>query len=253
MRKTANPFTIDKKIARCVGRAVSDFSMIREGDRILVGLSGGKDSSMLAYTLARLRRHMPARFELAAVSVDPTGGRADFTEAERFAASLGIPFDVVRYPIFDILRRAKDAQNTQKISACSLCANIRRGILASAAVRLGCNVLALGHHLDDVVETVFLNLLYSGRFACFDPCMVMDRTGIRVIRPLIYVPEEAIVRNAHRMEWSILDLGCEHASSSRRAAVKSATANLSGIARDLRGNVLHALKKNGDAWGRHNT
>jgi tRNA(Ile)-lysidine synthase TilS/MesJ len=253
MKKTANQFPIDKKIARDVGRAVADFSMIREGDRILVGLSGGKDSSMLAYALARLRRHTPVRFELAAVSVDPTDGRADFAEVERFAASLGIPFEVVRYPIFDILRRAKDAQNAQKTSACSLCANIRRGILAGAAVRLGCRVLALGHHLDDVVETVFMNLMYSGRFACFDPNMLMDRTGVRVIRPLIYVPEETIIRNARRMEWNILDRGCAHAPSSHRAAVKSAIANLSGIARDLRGNVLHALKKDGDAWGRLET
>jgi tRNA(Ile)-lysidine synthase TilS/MesJ len=237
----------DKKIARFVGRAVSDFSMIRENDRILVGLSGGKDSNTLAYALARLRRRSPVRFELAAVSVDPTDGRADFAEIGRFAASLDISFETARYPIFDILRRAKDAR---KVSACALCANIRRGILANAAIRLGCNVLALGHHLDDAAETVFLNLLYSGRFACFAPNMVMNRTGIRVIRPLIYVPEEVIAQNARHMNWNILDLDCEHAPSSRRASVKGVIANLSGIAGDLRGNVLHALKKDGGAWGR---
>ena len=245
MKKTNDSFPIDKKIASGVGRAISDFSMIREGDRILVGLSGGKDSSMLAYTLARLRRHTPVRFELAAVSVDPTDGCADFTEVARFASLLGIPFEIVRHPIFDILKRAGNT------SACSLCANIRRGILASTATTKGCNVLALGHHLDDVVETAFLNLLYAGRFTCFEPHMKMSRSGVRVIRPLVYVPEDAIARNARRLGWEALDLNCEYARSSRRATVKDAIRSLSGIARDLRSNVLHALKHNRDrgAWG----
>ena len=250
--KEADSFPIDKKISRAVGRAVADFSMIRDGDRILVGLSGGKDSNLLAYALARLRRRTPVRFELAAVSVDPTDGRADFAEGARFAASLGIPHEVVRHPIFEILERAKNAKKT---SPCSLCANIRRGILANAATESGCNVLALGHHLDDAVETVFLNLLYAGRFACFEPHMTMSRTGVRVIRPLIYVPEDAIARTARRMGWQLLDLGCGYAAASSRAAVKDAICNLSGIARDLRGNVIHALKENrGEgAWGRLET
>ncbi|MDL2264040.1 tRNA 2-thiocytidine(32) synthetase TtcA [Synergistaceae bacterium OttesenSCG-928-I11] len=245
MKKTGGSFPIDKKIARGVGCAISDFSMIRESDRILVGLSGGKDSNMLAYTLARLRQHTPVRFELAAVAVDPTDGCVDFTGVARFASSLDIPFEIVRHPIFDILKRAGNT------SACSLCANIRRGILANTATTKGCNVLALGHHLDDVVETVFLNLLYAGRFACFEPHMKMSRTGVRVIRPLIYVPEDAIVRNARRLGWETLDLDCEHARSSHRAAVKDAIQNLSGMAHDLRSNVLHALKHNRDrgAWG----
>ncbi len=248
MKKRDDSSLIDKKIVRGVGRAISDFSMIREGDRILVGLSGGKDSVLLAYALARMRRHTPVRFKLAAAAVDPTDGCADFAQIARFAASLGIPFEVVRYPIFDILKRAGSGAKT---SACSLCANIRRGILASTAVERNCNVLALGHHLDDVVETVLLNLLYAGRFACFEPHMTMDRTGVRVIRPLVYVPEEAIVRNVRRLGWEPLDLGCEHASSSHRATVKEAIKDLSGIARDLRGNVLHALMRDrgGDAWG----
>lgn len=245
MNVEKNIFQLSRKISRNIGKAVSDYNMIRHGDKILIGLSGGKDSGLLAYALRRLSRRTPVRFEITAVSVDPTDAGVDYSSLEKFANDLDIGLEVVRYPIFSILDNAKNS------SPCSLCANIRRGILASAANRLNCNVLALGHHRDDAVETVFLNMMYAGRFSCFHPSMYMSRSGIRVIRPMVYVPEAEIEREAARLDIPRLDFDCAHSASSKRADVKLKLKELSEIARDLDSNVIHALKSSKDAgaWG----
>lgn len=236
---------MNKKTARAIGRAISDYGMIEEGDRVLVGLSGGKDSCLLLYSLCRLCRRSPVQFEVTALSIDPTDEGVDWSPVEKFAHELGVALEIIRYPVFSILKNSKSS------SPCSLCANIRRGILASAANRLGCNVLALGHHRDDAVETVFLNMIYAGRFGCFQPSMHMSRSGVRVIRPLVYVPEVAIEREATRLSLPRLDFGCEYSASSRRAEVKRKLKELSEIAVDLDSNVIHALRrsKDAEAWG----
>jgi tRNA(Ile)-lysidine synthase TilS/MesJ len=218
--------------------------MIGEGDAIAVGLSGGKDSAFLLHSLCALRDRSPVRFTVEALTVDPTHGGRDVTALERFAASYGVRHHVVRYPIFEILEK-KNAP-----SPCSMCANLRRGILASRAADEGWTTLALGHHRDDAVETAFLNLMYEGRFHCFQPNMMMSRTGIRVIRPMIYVAEADIAREAERRGFPIVNFCCGYESSSMRAYVKVLIRRMSRKAPDLQSSVLHALKSlgRGDCW-----
>jgi tRNA(Ile)-lysidine synthase TilS/MesJ len=225
-----------KKIARQIKRAVLDFEMIRSGDKIAVGLSGGKDSAFLLHSLCALRDKHPARFTLEAITVDPTENGRDTSLLGKFAESLGVVHWVVRYPIFEIIEKHGTS------SPCSLCANIRRGILASNAVKHGCASLALGHHRDDVIETVFLNLMYEGRFRCFHPNMLMSRTGVRVIRPLVYVSESVIRDEAGRLSFPTINFCCGYESSSMRVYVKAVLRRLSRRAPSLPSNVLHALK-----------
>lgn len=229
-------FYLNKNVSRNIGKAISDFSMIRKNDKIMVGLSGGKDSNLLLYALCRLKLRSPVHFDIMALTVDPTDGKTDLSELERFAKHMGVALDVVRYPIFNILDETPDT------SSCSLCANIRRGILASRSKELGCNVLALGHHRDDVIETVLLNLFYSGGFRCFHPNIHMSRTGVNVIRPLVYVSEKEIRKESERIGFPIINFNCKHSSSSRRMLIKSKVKELMDIAPDMPGNIIHALK-----------
>jgi tRNA(Ile)-lysidine synthase TilS/MesJ len=225
-----------KKLARLIGRAVGDFSMIRGGDTIAVGLSGGKDSAFLLHALCGLRNRSPIPFTVRALTIDPTDGVKNVASLEKLTRSYGVAYRIVRYPIFEILRK------TAAQSPCSLCANLRRGILASCAAEDGCTTLALGHHRDDVVETAFLNLMYEGRFRCFSPNMFMTRSKVRVIRPLVYVPESAIREQAEKLAFPMVDFCCGYESSSMRAYVKVMLRRISRKAPYLHNNVLHALK-----------
>lgn len=243
MPKKNIPF-LGANITRSVGRAISDFSMVRDSDKIMVGLSGGKDSGLLLYALHRLQRRSPVRFGLAALTVDPADKGTDVSHLAAFAASLGVEYRCVRYPLFSVLKSGVSK------SACSLCANIRRGILASVAGELNCNVLALGHHCDDVIETVWLNLMYTGRFSCFQPHMTMSRSNVRVIRPMVYVREAEIAREASRLGLPLLDFGCPYSAGSKRALIKEKVRELSQIAPDMVSNIVHALKhhRKSDVW-----
>ena len=234
----------EKKIARLIGRAVGDFSMIQDGDKIAVGLSGGKDSVFLLHSLCSIRDKSPRNFTIEAITIDPAGGTMDTARISEFAASYGVPHRIVRYPIFEILEKSGTR------SPCSLCANLRRGILASGAAEAGCGSLALGHHRDDVVETVFLNLLFEGRFRCFHPNMLMSRSGVRVIRPLVYVPEFAVSKLTERKGFPLVNVRCGYESSSKRAYVKTLLKDISREAPSLYSNVVHALKamRKSDGW-----
>jgi tRNA(Ile)-lysidine synthase TilS/MesJ len=234
-----------KKLARLIGRAMGDFTMASDGDTIAVGLSGGKDSAFLLHSLCGLRDRSPIRFTVRALTVDPSGGARDTAPLEKLARSYGVDYRIVRYPIFEILEKS----GTQ--SPCSLCANLRRGILATSAAEDGCVSLALGHHRDDVVETAFLNLMYEGRFRCFSPNMFMSRSRVRVIRPLVYVPERAIREQAEKLAFPIVNFCCGYEASSMRAYVKAILRRMSGKAPYLHNNVLHALKSLGSdaGWG----
>jgi tRNA(Ile)-lysidine synthase TilS/MesJ len=227
-----------------MGRAIADFGMIQDGDKIAVGLSGGKDSAFLLHSLCKIRDKSPIHFSVEALTVDPTDGARDTSSLIKFAESLGVAHKIVRYPIFDILEKSAAP------SPCSMCANIRRGVLASHAAEGGCVSLALGHHRDDVVETVFLNLMYEGRFRSFHPNILMSRTGVRVIRPLIYVAESDIRDEAERRGFPIVNFCCGHESSSKRAYVKVSLRRLTRHAPNLPSNVLHALKNlhDRDEW-----
>ena len=175
-------------------RAITDYAMIADGDSIVVGLSGGKDSVALTATLAAYRRFAPEKFTLTAVTID-MGVGADYTPMHEFCASLDVPYRLVATDIGDIIFTERKEKNP-----CSLCAKMRRGALNTAVNELGANKLALAHHADDVVETMLLSLLYEGRFSTFSPVSYMSRTNVTLIRPFVYTMERdvaALVKSAN--------------------------------------------------------
>jgi tRNA(Ile)-lysidine synthase TilS/MesJ len=221
--------------------------MIGEGDRILLGLSGGKDSLVLLHALSEFRRHSPVRFELAACTVAIAGGRApeiDLSGLEDYCAAREVPYIALRHPIIEIL------ENRNERSPCSFCANMRRGILSTHARENGFGKLALGHSLDDAVETFFMNLLRAGRARSFQPKFFQERTCVEVIRPLICTRESAVIAEARRLELPVLASNCPYAGKTERQRVKETLAGMAASYPDLYSNVLNALKtlSSSDRW-----
>ena len=170
-------------------KAIEDYEMINDGDKIAVGLSGGKDSVTLLYILAGLKRFYPKKFELVAITID-LGLDYDQKEVEslkNLCAELNVEYHIVPTDIYQILF----VERKEK-SPCSLCSKMRRGALNTKAIELGCNKLALGHHADDLIETLFLSLFYEGRLSTFEPITYLSRANMTVIRPMIYIEEKNI-------------------------------------------------------------
>ena len=170
-----------------IRRAVDDYNMIDDGDKIAVGLSGGKDSITLLMGLKALQRFYPKKFEIIAISVNPGFEFFNSDFLENTCKKIGVEYFEEKSNIKQIVFDIRNEKNP-----CSLCANLRRGILNSTAIRENCNKIALGHNEDDVLETFFLNLLYGGNINTFPPKAYMDRSKVTLIRPLIYAPEKSI-------------------------------------------------------------
>ncbi|WXA94091.1 tRNA 2-thiocytidine(32) synthetase TtcA [Pendulispora brunnea] len=191
--------TLEKKLSRAVGRAVGDFNMIAEGDRILVAVSGGKDSYTMLHLLRQLAEKAPVRFELEVVNIDqghpgyPADVLHDYMKRENYR------FTMIEEDTYSIVTEKIPANKTY----CSLCSRLRRGILYRVATELRCNKIALGHHRDDVIQTFFLNLMFAGQLAAMPPKLVAS-TGHIVLRPLLYCAEEDIAAFAEAMKFPIL-------------------------------------------------
>ncbi|WP_286952685.1 MULTISPECIES: tRNA 2-thiocytidine biosynthesis TtcA family protein [Aminobacterium] len=226
------------------GKALGDFSMIEEGDRILVGLSGGKDSLFLLAALTAFRKKSPRRFELGACTVDITGGEMATRPLSEFCRSLNVEHFVTIYPISEIIKKREEK------SPCSFCANIRRGIISSEAVERGYNVLALGHNLDDVAETVLMNLFQTGRFKSFKPKFWQSRTGLWVIRPLIYIGEKDIMKEAQRLHLPVTEDKCPFSLHTQRSRTRTLIENLARENPSIKKNIIHALSsvRLSDVW-----
>lgn len=175
-----------KKIVSLTRRAIEDYNMIEDGDKIAVGVSGGKDSLVLLAALAELSRYYPKKFEAVALTLD-MGYNADYSKIQAFCDDLGVGFIVKYTNIKEIIFDIRKEENP-----CSLCAKMRRGALNELAKDLGCCRIALGHHNDDVLETFFLSLIHEGRISCFSPVTYLSRADIYQIRPMIYVHERDI-------------------------------------------------------------
>lgn len=242
--ETLAEYELSPKVRKHLGEAVARWKMINSGDRILVGLSGGKDSAVLLVGLTRLMARSPISFTVAACTLDPTGGLLDTSPLETFCRDLGVPLFIERHPLFDIMK----ARNTE--APCSFCANMRRGILSTTARREGYGTLALGHHLDDAVETALLNLFQAGRFRSFQPVMWQDRTRLWVIRPMVTTPEELIIRETERLKIPLCSPDCPFELQSRRLAVRDLIRQRPDDLTNLRGSVLHALTvmEGADSW-----
>lgn len=198
-----------------VRKAVDDYRMIAEGDKIAVGISGGKDSLTLLYALSSLRRFYPHPFELVAVTVDLGFANLDLSEIKKLCEKLVVPYTVVKTQIGQIVFEQRQENNP-----CALCAKMRKGALNEAMKQLGCNKIAYAHHMDDVVETMMLSLLYEGRFHTFSPVTYLDDTGLTVIRPLIYMKEADVIGFVRKYEVPVVKSPCPVDGHTKREYVK---------------------------------
>ncbi len=196
-------------------KAVDEYGMIDEGDKIAVGISGGKDSLTLLYSLANLRRFYPNKFEVIAVTVDLGFPEFDTTGIKELCDDLDVAYEVINTEIYDIVFNQRKESNP-----CSLCAKMRKGSLNEAILKLGCNKVAYGHHKDDVVETLMMSLIYEGRINTFRPVTFLDRTGITAIRPLLYIEEADIIGFANRMSLPVMGKKCPADGYTKREYVK---------------------------------
>lgn len=170
-----------KKVVSLTRRAIEQYNMIEDGDKIAVGVSGGKDSLVLLNALAELSRYYPKKFTVMGLTLD-MGYDADYSKVQKMCDDLGVEYKVKKTNIKEIIFDIRKESNP-----CSLCAKMRRGALNDMAIENGCNKVALGHHNDDVLETFFLSLMHEGRIHCFSPVTYLDRTDMYQIRPMIYV------------------------------------------------------------------
>ena len=227
-----------KRILSYVRRAVDDYEMIKDGDKIAVGVSAGKDSLTLLLALAELRRFYPNKFQIVAITVDMGFDGADFTAIKELCETLDVEYHVVPTQISKIIFDVRKEKNP-----CSLCAKMRRGALYNYAKELGCRSVALGHHFDDVVETFMLNLFYEGRIGCFQPVTFLSNTGITLIRPMIYMPEKDVRYFASKNTLPVVKSSCPADGNTEREEMKNLLHELERKNKGLRYRIFGAIQR----------
>ncbi|MCR4755425.1 MAG: tRNA 2-thiocytidine(32) synthetase TtcA [Lachnospiraceae bacterium] len=200
-----------QKLYSYTRRAIDDYNMIEEGDKIAIGISGGKDSLTLLYALNGLKQFYPKHFDIIAVTVDLGFDNLDLSGIQKLCDELNVTYHVVHTDIAQIVFNERKESNP-----CSLCAKMRKGSLNEAVKDLGFNKVAYAHHRDDVVETMLLSLMYEGRFHCFAPVTYLDRMGITVIRPLIYVHEADVKGFVNKYEVPVVKSPCPADGNTKR-------------------------------------
>ena len=236
-----------QKILSNFRKAIEEYKMIDEGDKIGICLSGGKDSITMLYAFKSLQRFYPKHFDIVAISINPGFEFFDTEFLQKICDDLDIPLFIddshAKEIVFDI-RKEKNP--------CSLCANLRRGIINSIAIKEGCNKISLGHNQDDVLETFLLNLLYTGSISTFAPTSYMDRTKITLIRPLIYTPEKDIKRFIKKNDISVMPKVCPMDGKSKREDMKQLIYTLSKNIPMVRANLFGAIQRNLPDWKLYN-
>ena len=231
-----------RKILSLVRRCVEDYDMIKPGDRIAVGVSGGKDSLVLRMALARLREFYPVPYTVEAITLDMghADGREgmDFSPVAALCKELDVPYTILNSEIHHIIFDLRKEKNP-----CSMCAKMRRGALHNALVERDIHKIALGHHYDDAVETFMLSLVYEGRLSCFQPVTWLDRTQVTQIRPLLYC-SEALVRNtAKRLDLPVVHNPCPADGNTRRQEMKDLIYELNGRYPGLKDRIFGAMQR----------
>ncbi len=227
-----------QKLYSYTRKAIDDYHMISAGDHIALGISGGKDSITLLYALAGLRRFYPQKFNISAFTVDL--GFEGFKEAlsgiselcERFS----VPYTIISTPIAEIIFSERKEKNP-----CSLCATLRKGAMNDFAVQQGCNKVAFAHHKDDLIDTLLMSLIYEGRIHTFAPNTFLDRTGLTVIRPLMYVPEMDIIGFKNKYELPVVKNPCPMDGVSKREYVNNLTKQLEHENPGVKQRIFHAI------------
>ena len=226
-----------QKLIGLVRRCVEDYRMIEAGDRIGVGVSGGKDSLALLVFLAELKKYFPQPFYLEAITID-MGLGMDYSGIENLCRELDVPFTLVRTEIAPIIFDHRKEKNP-----CSMCAKMRRGALNQTLLEHNLNKLALGHHYDDAVETFLMSLLFEGRISCFQPVTDLDRTGIIQIRPMLYIHEKTVDSFASRQNLPVLTNRCPVDKATKRTEVKELIYQLSATYPDLKERIFGAMQR----------
>ncbi len=229
-----------QRILSFTRRAVDDYSMIEDGDKIGVGVSAGKDSLTLLIALAELRRFYPKHFELVAITVDMGFEGMDFSPIAELCRAIDVPFVVVPTQISRIVFDVRKEKNP-----CGLCAKMRRGALHDECKRQGCNKLALGHHFDDVVETFMLNLFYEGRLGSFSPVTYLSRKDLTMIRPMIYAQEKDVSYFVNRHPLPVVESPCPADKNTERESMKQLLLSLERNNKGLRHRIFGALQRSG--------
>lgn len=217
-------------------QALDDYQMISDGDRIAVGISGGKDSLTLLYALHGLMRFYPKNFELVAITVDLGFDGFDLTPVKELCERLSIPYTIVSTDIGKILFDIRKESNP-----CALCAKMRKGAFNQAAKDLGCNKIAYAHHKEDLIETMLLSLIYEGRFYAFSPYTYLDRMDVSVIRPLIYVNEADVIGFKNKYQLPVCKNPCPVDGHTKREYVKKLTKTLEKENPGVKDRMFHAI------------
>ncbi len=228
-----------QKLLSLARKAISDYKMIEDGDKIAVGLSGGKDSITLLAVLAAYKKFAPEKFDLIAINIDMGFEDIDKNQVQAtkdFCESVGVPLIIEKTDIAAII-----FDERKEKSPCSLCSKMRRGALNNVAIDHGCNKLALGHHADDVIETMMLSLLYEGRFSTFMPISYMDKSKITLIRPLVYIEEKQINWTAKRLGLPVIFNPCPRDKHTKREDVKQLIRNLDEQFVDSKKHIMSAI------------
>lgn len=227
-----------QKILGQVRRCVEDYHMIDAGDVVAVGVSGGKDSLVTLTALARLRAFYPIPFTVRAITLETGAPGMSFDAVADLCRQLEVPYTRIQVPVYDIVFNQRKEKNP-----CSLCAKLRRGSLNTALTERGIHKIALGHHYDDAIETLLMNLLFEGRIGCFQPVTYLDRTGITQIRPLLYCREDDIRRTVERLHLPVVHNPCPANGSTRRQEVKDLIHQLEGRYPDIKQKLFGSLQR----------
>lgn len=226
-----------QKLVGLVRRCVEDYQMIEEGDRIAVGVSGGKDSLVLLKLLAELRKYYSKSFQLEAITID-MGLNMDYSHIQVLCEELSVPYTIIKTEIAPIIFDYRHEKNP-----CSMCSKMRRGALNQAILDKGFNKLALGHHYDDAVETFMMSLIYEGRISCFQPVTNLDRTGIIQIRPMLYLHEKTVAHFAEFSNLPVLTNRCPVDKHTKREEIKKLVFDMVKTYPDFKERIFGAMQR----------
>jgi len=229
-----------QKLLSRVRKAVTDYNMIQEGDRVAVGVSGGKDSITLLYCLNALSRFLPEKFSVVAVTLSLGNPGFDLDSLVELYKRLGVEYHIEETNIAKIVFDIRNEKNP-----CSLCSNMKRGAFYNTAKKLGCNKGAFGHHKDDVIETLLLSLFYEGRINTFSPVTYLDRKDITLIRPLIYIEEKMICSFVRQEGITPIKSGCRADSLTKRQYIKDRIGELMKENPKIKDNMFGAIIRSG--------
>ncbi|MBO7333497.1 MAG: tRNA 2-thiocytidine(32) synthetase TtcA [Lachnospiraceae bacterium] len=226
-----------QKVLSLVRRAVDDYNMIDENDKIAIGISGGKDSLTLLYALSRLRRFYPKKFDVVAITVDLGFDNLNLDRIKDLCNELNVEYYVEKTEIAKIVFEERKESNP-----CSLCAKMRKGALNEAMKKIGCNKIAYAHHKDDVVDTMIMSLIYEGRFHTFSPVTFLDRTGLIVIRPLMYMNEADVIGFVNKYNVPVVKSPCPADKHTKREYVKNLVREINHETPGVKERMFTAIK-----------